>query len=103
MTADENTAHIVSDVVDIFNITDLLFSASEKDLDLRIPLDQVDGDHDRGRHLLLQGPDPHIDALPVGRHRPVEISVIQSIDESGITRMPAALRSVDDDLGSHNQ
>ena len=53
-TADEHAADIVGVVVDTDNIVDLIVGASQEQLDLRIPLDKVHGDHD-GR---LWRPDP---------------------------------------------
>ena len=50
-TADEGTAHVIGLVVNAVHVVDLPLGASQEDLDLGIPLDQVHRHDDGGRTI----------------------------------------------------
>jgi hypothetical protein len=70
---------------------------ADEQLDLGIPLLQIDSDDCRRDAHLRQAAAPDVDPSTIHAHSAVQIAVVQRVDELGQARVPAPRRPVDDD------
>jgi hypothetical protein len=68
---------------------------AEQKFNFSIPLLDVHSAHHGVKVSLRKGSAPHIDALPVTAGGPLEISVVQGIDDRGSMRTGEALGAID--------
>ena len=85
------------------NRVHLVHRASDEDLQLGIPLVQIDGTDHTGDEIRPQAADPYVDRSAIDGGGAIEVSVIVRIDEGRIAWMRGSSRSVDHDLCVRDQ
>jgi hypothetical protein len=78
-------------------------SAPNQDLHFGIALAYVDRADDAGDHLTLEATYPHVNAIAIPRPEALQIAVVERVDQSRNTRMPAPLWPVYHDRSSRDE